>query len=114
VAVSQMTSGNETNEPGALRGRRFVPWSTEESVRRGIPSALAFLEVLIAVATYWTVAIYFKTSTHLWLSICIAPLLLLRSEQSIALGVKWFSAYIAMLHTKTLSQVSAPLSSGLR
>jgi hypothetical protein len=52
---------------------------------------LAAAEVVAAVVAYWTIAIYFETTTHLWVSICVAPLLLLRSEQSVALGARWFS-----------------------
>jgi hypothetical protein len=74
--------------------KRFVWWSIDESVKDGIPSALAALEVVVAVAAYWAIAIYFETTTHLWVSICVAPLLLLRSEQSIALGAQWFTSYL--------------------
>jgi len=50
-------------------------------------------EVVVAVGAYWAFAIYFETTTHLWVSICVAPLLLLRSGQSIAPGAKWFDSY---------------------
>jgi hypothetical protein len=58
----------------------------DKSVTDGIPSVLAALEVVVAVGAYWAIAIYFETTTHLWVSICVAPLLLLRSDQSIAIG----------------------------
>jgi hypothetical protein len=74
--------------------KRFVWWSTDKSVAEGVPSVLAALEVVVAVGAYWAVAIYFETTTHLWVSICVAPLLLLRSEQSVALGAKWFASYV--------------------
>src|SRR5258708_6877997 len=74
--------------------KRFVWWSTDKSVADGVPSALAALEVVVAVGAYWAIVIYFETTTHLWVSICVAPLLLLRSEQSIALGAQWFDTYV--------------------
>jgi hypothetical protein len=86
-----MSQGVTEAEPKSPRAPLFVWWSTEATVRDRIPSALAALEVLIAVGTYWAIAIYFETYTHLWVSICVAPLLLLRSDQSIALGADWFA-----------------------
>jgi hypothetical protein len=74
--------------------KRFVWWSTDKSVSDGVPSVLACLEVVVAVGAYWAIAIYFEITTHLWVSICVAPLLLLRSEQSIALEAQWFDSYV--------------------
>jgi hypothetical protein len=68
--------------------KRFVWWSTDKSVADSVPSAA--LETVVAVGAYWAIAIYFETTTHLWVSICVAPLLLLRSDQSIAVGARWF------------------------
>jgi hypothetical protein len=71
----------------------FVWGSTESSIRRHIPSALAALEVLVALIGWWSYAAYFQTFGHIWISICVAPLLLLRSNQSITLGAAWFFSY---------------------
>jgi hypothetical protein len=71
--------------------KRFVWWSTDKSVADSVPSVLAALETVVAVGAYWAIAIYFETTTHLWVSIYVAPLLLLRSDQSIAVGARWFS-----------------------
>jgi hypothetical protein len=50
--------------------KRFVWWSTDKSVAEGIPSVLAAVEVVVAVAAYWApIAIYFETTTHLSVSI---------------------------------------------
>src|SRR5580704_14797327 len=68
--------------------------SSPGSIRLGIPSVLGALEAVVAVAAWWTYGLYFNTFTHIWVSICIAPLLLLRSNQSTALGVRWFDRYI--------------------
>ena len=82
-----------TSEFGAKRPRWIVPWSTEETVRARIWSALAIFEVVLAVAAYWAFAAYFGTFVPILVSALFAPLLLLRSDQSVALGVKWFRAY---------------------
>jgi hypothetical protein len=95
------------------RLRLFVWCSTKNSVRDGIPSALAALEVFVAVAAYWALAIYFDTYTHIWVSICVAPLLLLRSEPSIALGVSWFSSYMYQPEKAALVQRGIALFIGL-
>jgi hypothetical protein len=77
-----------------LRPYGFVLYSTPASVRARWPSVLACVETAVAVATYWWIALRFDTQRHLWISVCVAPLLLLRSKASIARGVKWFTAYI--------------------
>ncbi|MEI6986544.1 MAG: hypothetical protein WCK65_10475 [Rhodospirillaceae bacterium] len=69
--------------------------STPNSIENGEASALAILETVLAVAAYWWFAWYFDTHTHLLVSIAVAPFLLLRSPQSVDLGVKWFRAYYA-------------------
>ncbi|OSM02550.1 hypothetical protein MAIT1_02714 [Magnetofaba australis IT-1] len=51
------------------------------------------LETLLAVCAYWGIAWYWDTHIHLIVSICVAPLLLLRSEESVKLGAKWFVDY---------------------
>src|SRR5262249_2377081 len=77
-----------------LRPIGFVLYSTRASVRARWPSVLAIVEIAAAVTLYWWVAIRFDTQQHLWVSVGAAWLLLLRSRQSVALGVKWFTGYI--------------------
>nr|VFK16189.1 MAG: hypothetical protein BECKFM1743B_GA0114221_104071 [Candidatus Kentron sp. FM] len=67
--------------------------STPESVADNQPTVLAIVETVLAVAIYWGVAWAFDTHWHLLVSISVAPLLLLRSKESTALGVRWFVAY---------------------
>nr|VFJ47973.1 MAG: hypothetical protein BECKFW1821A_GA0114235_10188 [Candidatus Kentron sp. FW]VFJ51698.1 MAG: hypothetical protein BECKFW1821B_GA0114236_10106 [Candidatus Kentron sp. FW] len=67
--------------------------STPESVERNEPTALAIFETVLAVAAYWGIAVWFDTHIHLLVSICVAPLLLLRSKESTEKGVRWFAAY---------------------
>ncbi len=78
-----------------VRGHRIFVWhSTSESVKGNTFSVLALAEVLISVGAYWALAVWLQSQTHLWVSIIVAPLLLLRSEPSTALGVKWFDNYV--------------------
>jgi hypothetical protein len=94
-----------------------VVWrSTDASVQNGLPSLLAIFEVAIAVAIYWTIALSLNTFTHLWISVCAAPLLLLRSDKSIALGVAWFYAYLELPRPQSITRtrkVLQALISGL-
>lgn len=71
----------------------MVLWSTPESIERGEASWLAILETILAVVAYWGIAWAFDTHFHLMISVLVAPLLLLRSPESVALGVKWFESY---------------------
>nr|VFK61805.1 MAG: hypothetical protein BECKTUN1418F_GA0071002_12722 [Candidatus Kentron sp. TUN]VFK70905.1 MAG: hypothetical protein BECKTUN1418E_GA0071001_12752 [Candidatus Kentron sp. TUN] len=68
--------------------------STPNSVENNEPTALAIVETVLAVAAYWGIAWAFDTHLHLLVSICVAPLLLLRSPESTEEGVRWFAAYI--------------------
>jgi hypothetical protein len=81
---------------------RFVWYSTNESVSLGIPSALAALEVALAAAIWWGAALAFQTFSHLWVSICVAPFLLLRSPRSVEGGLVWFSGYLDRLRERVL------------
>jgi len=88
---------------------RFVWLSTDKSVAEGIPSTLAAPEVVVAVAAYWAIAIYFETTTRLWVSICVASLLLLRCEQSVALGAWWVDLMMRVRNVlSTASDYPAP------
>lgn len=71
-------------------GRRWVWRATLASRAAGQWSVLACVETLLAVALYWWIAIRYGTHWHLVSSVFIAPLLLLRSPESIAAGVRWF------------------------
>lgn len=66
-------------------------WSTEESVAKNEPTIMALAEALLALAISVGIAIRYETLTHIAFGACIAPLLLMRSEKSVALGVRWFN-----------------------
>lgn len=100
-----VSDGSMVRIDAALRSYGFVLYSTPASVRARWPSILACLEVAIAVTLYWWIAVHFNTQKHLWISICVAPLLLLRSDESTVLGTKWFTAYIA--RNSTLARTTA-------
>nr|VFJ90174.1 MAG: hypothetical protein BECKLFY1418A_GA0070994_101034 [Candidatus Kentron sp. LFY] len=67
--------------------------STPDSVAENEPTVLAIIETLLAVAAYWGIAWWLDTHIHLLMSICVAPLLLLRSRESTDRGVRWFVDY---------------------
>jgi hypothetical protein len=71
-------------------------WSTPESIASETPSVMAITETVIAVGAYWYYAIHFDNYALLIVSIAFAPLVLLRSNESIALGVEWFLAFEEM------------------
>jgi hypothetical protein len=79
--------------------KRFVWYSDSKSVEAGTPSALAILECGVAVIGYGAAGYYFGTLDHLWISICMVPLLLFRSDQSSDLGAKWFSVFMKRVST---------------
>jgi hypothetical protein len=68
-------------------------WSTTESIRNEIPSVTAIVETLVAVPIYWWIALQVGILLPLLISAIVAPLVLLRSEQSTALGVQWVLQY---------------------
>lgn len=76
--------------PDARRGRRkWVWWSTPRSVARHRVSVLALVETLGAMSAYVALALHYERQWVLLASACVAPLLLLRSRQSVAAGVAW-------------------------
>lgn len=54
---------------------------------------LAVAETLACVAAYWALFALWGEKWYHWLFLIATPMLLLRSPQSIALGVKWFERY---------------------
>jgi hypothetical protein len=78
----------------SLLAPSLVLFSTAASVEAGVFSLSAAIEVILAITIYWTIAIYLETQAHLWASVIIAPLLLLRSDTSVALALRWFEQYV--------------------
>src|SRR5258707_40742 len=74
-------------------GRDWIFWSTQESIKKDIPSLTATVETALAVVVYGWAAMRFELYLPILVSAAVAPLVLLRSDQSVALGVKWFTAW---------------------
>jgi hypothetical protein len=90
-----------TNEPNAASSsppdvkaerpkQTWCFWSTHDSIQNEVPSVTAILETILVVPIYWWIALQIGVILPLLISVAVAPLVLLRSEPSIALGLKWF------------------------
>ncbi len=83
-----------STEPAAPTPARSWVWrSTPDSVEAGTFSVLACVETVVAVGIYFYTALQLADLPYWWTSILVAPLLLMRSEQSFALGVVWMKSY---------------------
>ena len=77
--------------------------SSKESVAKGEVSVLAIVETLCAIALVFYLSAHFNTLRWLAIAMCVSPLLLLRTEESTRLGIKWFDhawAAFSSLHAK--------------
>ncbi|MEM9670853.1 MAG: hypothetical protein AAF950_18240 [Pseudomonadota bacterium] len=74
--------------------RSFHWTSTHETADRGEISVLAIVETLIAMAISLGIAWYSETILHIVVGACVAPLLLLRTEESTELGLRLADAAI--------------------
>lgn len=73
--------------------RKWCFWSSYESIENETLSVMAIVETVLAVPFYWWIATKTGFVLPLILSACIAPLLLLRSRESIDLALKWAKKY---------------------
>jgi hypothetical protein len=71
----------------------FQWWQDDDFVAQGKKSVLAFAEIIAAMTFYWLIASYFERPWALMLTICISPLLLLRSKTSIQKGLVLLEKY---------------------
>jgi hypothetical protein len=88
-----VTSPDETDQAPASDEKKFVWRSTEASLLSGNISILATTEVLVAVVCYWFIILPAGSTVAtlpLWAAVLFAPLALLRSRESVKLGVQWF------------------------
>jgi hypothetical protein len=67
--------------------------SNEESVARGEVSILAIIETVLAIALVFYLSAHFNTLRWLAVAMCVSPLLLVRTQESTRLAVKWFDAW---------------------
>ena len=115
-----MNKQDRSNEQGAPEPvvRRHILWpgggedahprlvwrSTRESYDANVVSVVAIGEVALAMGLYWwLIPMWFQTHWHLVASVCIAPLLLLRSPQSIAKALDRFERYLGLRSPLSLS-----------
>jgi len=78
---------------GRPQNRTWCIWSTAESVQNEVPSVMAIFETAVAVPLYWWIALRLGALLPLLIGIVAAPLVLLRSEASVAHGMRWFRRY---------------------
>jgi len=64
-------------------------YSTRESTNEGEVSALAILETLLAAGLLLGISLHYDTSRWLAVAVCLAPLTLLRTEDSVQRGLRW-------------------------
>jgi len=69
-------------------GWRF--WSTRDSIEHDAPSVSAVIETLLAVPAFWWLAGTVGFYLPLMISMAVAPFVLLRSDESVNLGLRWF------------------------
>jgi hypothetical protein len=67
--------------------------SSKESVAKGEVSVLAIVETLCAIALVFWLSSHFNTLRWLAIAMCVSPLLLLRTEESTRLGIKWWDRF---------------------
>jgi len=81
------------DEPTQSSAKSFRWYSTVESAEKLEFSVLAAVESVGAVTLSLWLAWYFQTYMHLVGAIVVAPLLLLRTEESVELGLRWFGGF---------------------
>lgn len=74
-------------------------FSNHESAARGEVSILAIIETLLATSISIGIAFYYDTTLYILISACIAPFLLLRTDDSTELGLKWFGWWFDKLES---------------
>ncbi|MEM7428934.1 MAG: hypothetical protein AAF441_22845 [Pseudomonadota bacterium] len=74
-------------------GKQIVWTSRSEGADKDAISVLACAEVALSVTAYWWIATTYDTYAILLMAAVATPLVLLRSDQSVELGVRWFKRY---------------------
>ena len=73
--------------------RKWVWHCTDESIAAGQVSVLAVAEIFAALGIYWWTAHHFEWPWMMFVGMMAAPMLLLRSDESITLGVRLLRLY---------------------
>lgn len=85
--------------------RNWVWHCTEDSISKRQISILAIFEILLSIYAYWVIVFNFQWPIYLCTCIFAAPALLLRSPQSISLGVRYLKNYWHTEPLKTNSKI---------
>ncbi|MEM6760093.1 MAG: hypothetical protein AAF601_11510 [Pseudomonadota bacterium] len=72
--------------------RSWVWVASTASAQAGKQSVLAWVETVAIIAIYWAIARIWDTHVHLLAGLLVMPLMLFRSDESVALGVRWAKA----------------------
>jgi MFS family permease len=80
-----------SSSPDLEGSQKWVLWSTRRTIDEEVPSLSAIVETAVAIPLYWWIAVRLETYNLLVAAVVIAPLILLRSDQSVSLGVQWFT-----------------------
>jgi hypothetical protein len=83
-----MNASTPPEAPPTAPPRAWVWHCTDESIAAGQISVLAALETVLAVGLYWWLSFRFEWHWFSFLGLIAAPMLLLRSEESVELGVE--------------------------
>jgi hypothetical protein len=86
TSTEQLISDPETVPPWVWR-------SSPRTAAAGVLSITAAIEVVFAVAGYWIITAYTHVYSRLLIGMLVVPLFLLRSDESVELGAKWFSYF---------------------
>ena len=96
--MAEPTDDTEIDEPSTgPRQRGWVWYSTPKSATARTVSVLALVETLAAVGIYIWIAVSWGT-LHLLIAACVTPFLLLRTEESIKLGLKFSTKYLLIVY----------------
>jgi hypothetical protein len=76
------------------RSASWVFWSSRESIDSDVVSIMAVFETLVSVPAFWLISTHYSTFLPLLTSIIAAPIVLLRSDESVELGVRWFERWV--------------------
>src|SRR5215213_3651046 len=89
-------------------------WSTSESIQNDLPCVTAIIETLLAVPLYWLISLKVGMIQPLLVAAAIAPLVLLRSEESVALGIRWYLRFEKIITTyKRYENLELPVRRGI-
>lgn len=86
-------SHKRADEQGTPKQPWFVWLSDRNSFNADIPSVTGIFETIIVVAAYWYAAFYWGTYWPLFVGAAVMPLVLLRSDASVAMGLKLFERW---------------------